>query len=93
MANVFLSYAREDTARAGPLAQALEAFGHSVWWDQNITGGEQFAHAIEQALNDADAVVVVWTDAACRSPWVRDEAAGPGRGRGPRPRAACPGLL
>lgn len=75
MAGVFLSYSREDTGRVRPLAQALEAAGHSVWWDQHITGGDQFAHAIEQALDSADTVVVVWSDASCQSPWVRDEAA------------------
>ena len=46
MARVFLSYAREDAARVAPIARALEAAGHNVWWDQRIGGGEQFAHAI-----------------------------------------------
>lgn len=75
MARIFLSYARDDSARIRPLAQALESEGHSVWWDQHIAGGDQFAEAIEQALDSADAVVVVWTEASCRSAWVRDEAA------------------
>lgn len=75
MTAVFLSYAREDTARVRPIAKALEAAGHSVWWDQHITGGDQFAHAIEQALDSADTVVVAWSQASCDSPWVRDEAA------------------
>lgn len=75
MASIFLSYSREDVARIRPLASALESSGYEVWWDQHIAGGEQFAHAIEQALDNADAVVVVWTDSSCRSAWVRDEAA------------------
>ena len=75
MAKVFLSYSREDAARARPIAQALESAGHSVWWDQQITGGDQFAKAIEEALDGADAVVVLWSDSSCQSPWVRDEAA------------------
>jgi tetratricopeptide (TPR) repeat protein len=81
LARVFISYAREDADRVRPLAQALEGAGHDVWWDQHIAGGDQFAHAIEQALNSADVVVAVWTGAGCRSPWVRDEAAA-GRDRG-----------
>ena len=81
MARVFLSYAREDAARVAPIARALEAAGHNVWWDQRIGGGEQFAHAIEKALDSAEVVVAVWTEAAGRSPWVRDEAAA-GRDRG-----------
>jgi tetratricopeptide (TPR) repeat protein len=75
MASVFLSYARDDVARVRPLAQALESGGHSVWWDQHIAGGQQYAEEIEQALESADAVVVVWSDSSCRSSWVRDEAA------------------
>lgn len=75
MASVFLSYARNDVARVRPLAQALQSAGHSVWWDQHIAGGQQYSEEIEQALESADAVVVVWTDSSCRSSWVRDEAA------------------
>ena len=75
MARVFLSYSREDTALVEPIAACLERAGHEVWWDQHIHGGEQFAEAIEQALNDADVIVAVWSEAAARSAWVRDEAA------------------
>ncbi|HVM37092.1 MAG TPA: TIR domain-containing protein [Sphingomicrobium sp.] len=75
MASVFLSYAREDAARIAPLAAALERVGHRVWWDQHISGGEQFASAIEQALEQADVVIVAWSQASCKSAWVRDEAA------------------
>lgn len=81
MASVFLSYDREDTARARPIAAALERAGHSVWWDRNIKGGTQYAKAIEQALNQADAVVVLWSARSVESAWVRDEAAA-GRDRG-----------
>ena len=75
MANVFLSYARENAAKVGTLAACLEQAGHTVWWDQHISGGEQFSDAIEKALESADVVVVAWSAAAVRSAWVRDEAA------------------
>ena len=75
MGKVFLSYAREDAGSARQIAQALEAAGNSVWWDQQIAGGDQFAQAIEEALEGADAVVVLWTETSCHSAWVRDEAA------------------
>jgi tetratricopeptide (TPR) repeat protein len=81
MASLFLSYAREDADRVEPLAAALEREGHEVWWDQHISGGQEFAEAIEKALESADAVVVCWTAASARSAWVRDEA-GAGRDRG-----------
>ena len=81
MASVFLSYSREDAAKAKALAEALEKAGHDVWWDRHIRSGSEFSGAIEQALQKADAVLVLWSKAAIASPWVRDEAED-GRDRG-----------
>lgn len=81
MAFVFLSYSRDDVQRIRPLAAALEAAGHDVWWDRHIAGGEEYAGAIEQALDAADVVVVAWTKSSTKSAWVRDEA---GQGRDTR---------
>ncbi len=81
MANVFLSYDHEDTALARPIAAGLEKAGHTVWYDRHIHGGAQYSRKIEQALDDADAVVVLWSPRSLESAWVRDEAAD-GRDRG-----------
>ena len=75
MATVFLSYAREDSRRVRPLAAALEKDGHIVWWDEQVPGGDQFTQAIQGALDEADAVVVSWSENSVQSAWVRDEAA------------------
>ncbi|MCY7271640.1 MAG: toll/interleukin-1 receptor domain-containing protein, partial [Sphingomonas bacterium] len=75
MASVFLSYDRNDANQARGIAKALERAGNSVWWDRHIQGGTQFSRAIEQALHDADAVVVLWSTESVQSTWVRDEAA------------------
>lgn len=75
MAGVFLSYDREDIAKARPVALALEKAGHSVWWDRNIRSGAQYSKEIEEALKRADAVVVLWSERSVDSAWVRDEAA------------------
>ena len=75
MASLFLSYAREDIGRVRPLATALEREGHHVWWDRYISGGQEFAGAIEEALASADVVVACWSQSSVRSAWVRDEAA------------------
>src|SRR5689334_2549949 len=81
MASIFLSYDRDDAAKARPMAAALEDAGHSVWWDLHIRGGAQFSKVIEEALKAADAIVVLWSKNSIESPWVRDEA-GAGRDRG-----------
>ena len=75
MASVFLSYDHEDSARAAPLAAALETSGHSVWWDRQIHGGAEYNSAIEDAVERSDAVIVLWSQKSVRSAWVRDEAA------------------
>lgn len=75
MASVFLSYDRQDAAKAQRIASALETAGHSVWWDRHIKSGAQYSKEIEQALQAADAVVVLWSERSVDSAWVRDEAA------------------
>jgi hypothetical protein len=75
MASVFLSYDHDDSARTAPLASALEAHGHTVWWDRHIHGGAEYNNEIEGAVERSDAVVVLWSGNSVRSAWVRDEAA------------------
>lgn len=74
MANIFISYARSDRPKIEKLASALEAAGHSVWWDRHIRGGASFSKNIESELKKADAVVVAWSSEANESDWVKDEA-------------------
>ena len=81
MASVFLSYDRDDAAKARPIAGALEKAGHQVWWDLHVRGGSQFSKVIEEALKASEVVVVLWSVNSIESPWVRDEAAS-GRDRG-----------
>jgi adenylate cyclase len=74
MADVFISYARADKARVAPLVAAIEAKGWSVWWDPEITPGQEFDDQIDAELMAAKAVLVVWTPTSVASRWVRGEA-------------------
>jgi adenylate cyclase len=74
MADVFVSYARSDKSRVAPLVAAIEAKGWSVWWDPEITPGQEFDDQIEAEIDAAKAVVVVWTPTSVASRWVRGEA-------------------
>lgn len=74
MADVFLSYAREDTARAQQVAQALEQAGLDVFWDNEIPPGTTWADYIEQKLTQCKALIVIWTEHSTKSQWVREEA-------------------
>jgi adenylate cyclase len=74
VADLFVSYARADRARVAPLVAALEAEGWSVWWDPEISPGQEFDRLISQELEKARAVIVVWTPTSVESRWVRGEA-------------------
>jgi hypothetical protein len=71
---IFLSYSRADQKAALPVIAALEAAGFSVWWDGLLEGGERFAKTTEAALENARAVVVLWSKTSIASHWVHDEA-------------------
>ncbi len=74
MADVFLSYAREDVEIASKLADLLEANGLVVWWDRRLIAGDDIDGVIEKALETAKAVVVLWSPHSVESRWVRSEA-------------------
>ncbi|MDE2270421.1 MAG: TIR domain-containing protein [Xanthomonadaceae bacterium] len=74
MADVFISYARADKARVAPLVAAIEAKGWSVWWDPEISPGQEFDDQIDAELMSAKVVLVVWTPTSVASRWVRGEA-------------------
>ena len=75
MNDIFISYANADRAVAQSLADALDALGWSVWWDREIPFGKPFDQVIEEELNAARCVVVLWSKDSVRSRWVKAEAA------------------
>mgnify|MGYP001476066655 FL=1 len=74
MADVFLSYAREDSERAAQIAHALEAAGLDVFWDNEVPPGSTWADYIEAKLAQCKALIVLWSETSTKSQWVREEA-------------------
>lgn len=74
MADVFLSYARNDEAHARLLVRELESRGWSVWWDRMLPGHRGYSDVIEEQLDAARSVLVIWSKTAVSSEWVRAEA-------------------
>lgn len=74
MADVFLSYAREDAARARQIAEGLERAGLDVFWDNEIPPGTTWADYIELKLSQCKALIVLWSAQSTKSQSVREEA-------------------
>lgn len=71
---VFISYARPDKPEVAKLVRTLEGVGIEVWWDQHLVSGTEYRPEIEEHIDAADKVVVVWTKHSIKSQFVRDEA-------------------
>jgi len=74
VADVFVSYKREDAASASRVVDALRESGISVWWDDGITPRQAWDTEIEQAISAASTVMVLWSPRSVASDWVRTEA-------------------
>ena len=74
MSDVFISYARPTAAEAHAVAQALRGAGYEVWIDEDLPAHRPYSDVIEERLRAAKAVVVIWSEAAAKSEWVRSEA-------------------
>src|SRR5690242_7469929 len=74
MAHVFISYARPDEPLATLIADGLREGGFEVWRDDELPAHRSYAEVIEERINGASAVVVLWSAQAAKSQWVRAEA-------------------
>ncbi len=74
MPHVFISYARSDEPLGRLGADGLRDDGFEVWRDDELPAHRPYAEVIEERINGAKAVVVLWSAEAARSHWVRAEA-------------------
>ena len=75
MADIFLSYKREDRDRAQRIERALTAQGWDVFWDHELLPSTvPFRVALAQELERARCVLVLWSHRSVESEWVLDEA-------------------
>lgn len=73
MADVFLSYAREDAERAKKIHDGLTARGLNVFYDAKILGGEPWPERLEIELDKAKCVIICLSAQATKSTGVREE--------------------
>jgi hypothetical protein len=73
MAEVFLSYAREDRQRVEPLVHLLERFGVSVFSDRMVPAGSIWREVLSREATAASCVVVAWSTHSITSDWVLED--------------------
>jgi outer membrane protein OmpA-like peptidoglycan-associated protein len=74
MTDVFISYKREERARCVAIYNALVDLKLSVWFDAHIEPGTSFDREIEREVRTAKTILVLWSELACDSDWIRAEA-------------------
>jgi hypothetical protein len=77
MADVFVSYTREDQSRVAGIVDGLRQAGLSVSWDLDIPGGADWRRTLQEHLASAPCVIVLWSELSAGQPgtFVQDEAA------------------
>ncbi|MBA3810089.1 MAG: toll/interleukin-1 receptor domain-containing protein [Caulobacteraceae bacterium] len=74
MADIFISYKRDDAVASQRIVRALRASALSVWWDHDIPPGAPWETTIEHELESAKVVIVAWSRASAASENVKAEA-------------------
>ena len=74
MVDVFISYSRVNQDLVRQLADAVTAEGYSVWWDAELPPHLSYGDVITEKIGSAKAAIVVWSQSAAASEWVRAEA-------------------
>ena len=74
VSDIFISYASEDRPSAEKIARALEAQGWTVWWDRVIPAGRRFPEVIQEEIERARCMVVLWSGISVKKDWVIEEA-------------------
>ena len=74
MADIFISYKKEDAGRVIRMVEALRAEGFDVWWDHGIKAGSEWDRSIHKELYAAKVVIAIWSNASVAAPWVKEEA-------------------
>lgn len=72
--SIFLSYNSADKDYVRRLAAAIAVTGAHVWFDEwTIRPGDSIPGAIDKGLSGFDTFVLLWSEAASRSRWVKTE--------------------
>ena len=66
MAEIFISYAHHNKAKAQELAQGLVNHGYSIFYDQDLNGGDPWRERLNIELDAAELVIGLWDKTTVR---------------------------
>jgi hypothetical protein len=72
---IFLSYSRQNQSTVQKLAADLEALGHRVWFDRELSGGQRWWESIIEQVRGCDAFVLAVSPQSLDSEACRRELA------------------
>jgi formylglycine-generating enzyme required for sulfatase activity len=73
MDEIFISYKNERRKAAEHLAQVLQYYGYSVWFDYRLITGSDFGFQIDCKIREAKALVALWCSLSIGSRWFAEE--------------------
>ena len=73
MRHIFISYSSRHRSLTEDFAARLEVAGWPVWWDHALEAYGEYEAQIRQAIDDAGAFVVIWSEGAAQSKFVHVE--------------------
>src|SRR5262245_32543434 len=74
MSDIFVSYSKKDAIRIRPFISALRRRRLDVWLDENLQAGDEWDAGIDEKIQAAKCMIVLWSRNSVRSRWVRTEA-------------------
>jgi TIR domain len=73
MPSVYIAYSHADREFASALVDQLISSGFDIYWDQMLTAGQDWGELLPKFLSQADAFVVIISNAGPQSTWVMSE--------------------
>jgi WD40 repeat protein len=73
MTDVFISYSQDDPEPTRELATALADARYAVWFDTSMLSSDEFWRVIMKKIDEAKAVITIWSEPALASDWVYAE--------------------
>jgi len=75
MADIFVSYCKEDEKKVGAIINKLEEQGWSVWWyEGHKSPGVDIDENITKEIDSSECVIVIWSANSIKSRYVKGEA-------------------